>query len=208
MAPEISLCIATCARPTGLARLLASIEQLELPSGVEIEVVVVDNDPAGTAAPVLARWSHLPGLRTFHEPERNIARARNRAVREARGRWLAFVDDDEAVQPDWLVAHWRQLELAPCDGCFGPVLPRLEQVVTPWLDPAAFFAGPRFPSGAVVGPGSMATNNALLSAELFRDRAFDPKLGLTPSPAAKCGAVISQLFCDWIEARTAPAIGA
>ena len=179
MAPDVSICIATCARPLGLARLLASLEQLERPRGVELEVVVVDNDPAGSAAPVLERHAHLPGLRSFVEPERNIARARNRAVREARGHWVAFVDDDEAVEPDWLAAYWRQLEATPCDGCFGPVLPRLEQVVTPWLDASAFFAGPRLFSGAVVGPREMATNNALLRAELFRDRAFDPKLGLT-----------------------------
>jgi succinoglycan biosynthesis protein ExoM len=177
--PDVSICVATCRRPLGLARLLASLEQLERPDALQIEVLVVDNDPDASAAPVLARFSSLPGLRSFCEPERNIAKARNRAVREARGRWLAFVDDDEAVEPDWLLAYWRQLEEAPCDGCFGPVLPRLERVVTPWLDPQGFFAGPRLSSGTLVSPHEMATNNAFVRAELFAQRRFDPAFGLS-----------------------------
>lgn len=176
MAPDVSVCIATCRRPEGLARLLESLAQLELPEALTLEIVVVDNDPAGSAAPVLARF---PGVRAFAEPQRSIARARNRAVDEARGRWLAFVDDDESVAPDWLAAYWRQARAAARDGWFGPVLPQLERVVTPWLDPERFFAGPRLATGTPVGPSEMATNNALLRAELFAERRFDPRLGLT-----------------------------
>lgn len=179
MTPDVSICVATCERPVGLARLLASLAQLECPPDVTFEVVVVDNDPAGSAAPVLARSHDLPALRVFAEPERNIALARNRAVAEARGRWLAFVDDDEAVEPGWLAAHWRQLAETPCDGCFGPVLPRLERVVTPWLDAHGFFAGPRLASGSEVGPREMATNNAFVRAALFADARFDPCFGLS-----------------------------
>ncbi len=179
MTADVSVCVATCRRPLGLTRLLASLEQLECPSGVSFEVVVVDNDPEASAAPVLSRYAGLLELRSFAEPERNIARARNRAVREARGRWLAFVDDDEAVEPNWLAAYWSEVQAGACDGYFGPVLPRLERVVTPWLDPQAFFAGPRLSSGTPVGPGEMATNNAFVRAKLFAECRFDPCFGLS-----------------------------
>ena len=84
MTIDVSICVATCERPVGLRRLLASLEQLRLPEGVRTEVIVVDNDPAGSAAAVIDGGTTLVELRTFHEPERNIAHARNRCVREAR----------------------------------------------------------------------------------------------------------------------------
>lgn len=179
MAPDVSICVATCERPVGLARLLASLEQLDVPEGVSFEVIVVDNDPAGSASPVLARDHALPSLRSFHEPERNIALARDRGVREACGRFIAFLDDDEVADPGWLAAHWRQFALAPCDGLFGPVVPRLERVVTPWLDAQRFFGGARMTSGTPVGPSQVAAGNAFLRAELFEGTHFDPAFGLS-----------------------------
>ncbi len=186
MRPDVSICVATCERPVGLQRLLTSLEQLEVPEGLRFEVIVVDNDPAGSAAAVVARDYGLPELRHFHEPERNIARARNRSVAEARGRWLAFVDDDEAVEPEWLRAYWSELQREPCDGMFGPVVPRLERVITPWLDAQGFFGGARMPTGSPVGPQQVAAGNAFLRAELFDDARFDPAFGLSGGEDSDC----------------------
>lgn len=176
--PDVSICVATCRRPEQLARLLTSLRELLLPEGLRVELIVVDNDPDGSAAAVLESFRGPPELRSFVEPRRNIAHARNRAVEEGRGRWLAFVDDDEVVEPDWLAAYWRQVQAAACDGLFGPVQPRVEKVVTPWLDVERFFSGPCLASGAPVGPREVATNNAFVRADLFADRRFDPHLGL------------------------------
>lgn len=178
MVPDVSICVATCRRPEPLARLLASLRELSLPEGLRVELIVVDNDPDGSAAAVLESFEGPPELRSFVEPRRNIAHARNRAVEEARGRWFAFVDDDEVVEADWLAAYWRQLQAAACDGLFGPVQPRVEEVVTPWLDVDRFFASPRLASGASVGLRGAATGNAFVRADLFADRRFDPHLGL------------------------------
>lgn len=178
MVPEVSICVATCRRPEGLARLLASLSQLRLPEGLRVELIVVDNDPDGSAAAILDGFEGPLELRCFVEPRRNIAHARNRAVEAARGRWLAFVDDDEVVEPDWIEAYWRQVQAVACGGLFGPVHRRVEEVVTPWLDAARFFSGPGLANGAPVGPRDVAAGNAFVRAELFDDRRFDPHLGL------------------------------
>ena len=92
----ISLRVATDRRPSGLRRPRGSRRQSD--PGSEIEVVVVDNDAERSAAAVVEEArAELPGLRLVYaaEPERNIALARNAAVRLASGDRFAFIDDDE-----------------------------------------------------------------------------------------------------------------
>jgi succinoglycan biosynthesis protein ExoM len=173
---DVSICVATCRRPEGLARLLDSLLRLENP-GMRWEVVVVDNDPEGSAAPVLARYAERLPLRALAEPRRNISLARNRALDAAEGAWIAFVDDDEAVQLGWLEALWSQARMQTADGFFGPVLPVLERNVTPWLAPR-FYGRARHATGTPIGVRDASTSNALVRAALFEDRRFDPSLGL------------------------------
>ena len=86
---DVSVCIATYRRPEGLARLFASLGRIKLPAGARVEILVVDNDPDAPDSQPLPDAGGLPARR-LREPERNIALARNRAVSEARGTWLAF----------------------------------------------------------------------------------------------------------------------
>jgi len=180
MTPDVSICIATFRRPSGLARLLDSLARLALPEGLAVEVVVVDNDAAGEArSQALAACEAARTARWFVEPRQNIALARNRAVSEARGRWIAFIDDDEVADESWLAAFWTWIERGAGDGFFGPVLPRLDAVATPWLDVETFFSRPRHPSGTPIDAREVSTSNALVRRSLFADRRFDPAWGRT-----------------------------
>jgi len=178
--PDVSICIATYRRPQGLARLLVSLSRLNLPDAVTLEVLVVDNDGDGGAR----ECAHEVGpfadtVRWFVEPERNIAIARNRALAAARGRWLAFVDDDEFVDEDWLAVYWEQAEQGVADGFFGPVEPQLEAGGSDWIAAAAFNEPARHPTGTPLGSGEMFAGNAFIQRALFADRRFDPSWGLT-----------------------------
>jgi len=180
MATDFSICIATYRRPLGLARLLDSLERLKLPSGLRIETIVVDNDEGGSARSIVeSRVDSLDPIRYCIEPRRNIAHARNRAVSQARGEWLVFIDDDEAAEEDWIAGYWELIERAQCDGAMGPVLPRLEEVVTPWLDVETFYARCRHATGEPLDAGDLYTSNALVHRRLFDERGFDPAYGLT-----------------------------
>jgi succinoglycan biosynthesis protein ExoM len=180
MTPDLSVCIATFRRPHGLARLLDSLARLVLPEGLVIEIVVVDNDAAGDAqSQALASCEAARTARWFVEPRQNIALARNRAVSEARGRWIAFIDDDEIADENWLVAFWNCVEHGEGDGFFGPVLPRLDEVATPWLDVETFFSRPRHPSGTPLDTRDVSTSNALVRRSLFADCRFDAAWGRT-----------------------------
>jgi succinoglycan biosynthesis protein ExoM len=168
--PDISICIASYRRPEGLLRLLDSLHRQKTPPDLCFEILVVDNDPDSEAAP-------LPGVRVLHEPRRNIAHARNRALDEARGAWIAFIDDDEEAEEGWLAAYWRLVERREADGFFGPVIPRLAPRPGAWLDANRFYTRPRHPTGTPIGKAEVRTSNALLRRALFRERRFDPAYG-------------------------------
>ena len=178
MTPDVSVCVASFRRPRGLARLLDSLARQKLPQQLGLEVIVVDNDAEASAAPVLERFRGVLPLRCFVEPRRNIAHARNRALAQARGRWLAFVDDDEEVDEGWLAAYWERLEAGEdADGWLGPVRPRADEPGPGWLELEGFFARPRHASGTLLGLADLSTSNAFLRASLLEVRRFDPGFG-------------------------------
>jgi succinoglycan biosynthesis protein ExoM len=174
---DVSICIASYRRPHGLARLLDSIARLKLPDGLRAEVIAVDNDPASdpSSAPDSRACAPLP-LHWLREPRTNIAYARNLAVGRARGEWLAFVDDDEVVDEGWLAAYWQHACEGDADGYFGPVLPRIEAWLTPWLD-VSFFERERFATGTRITDRGARAGNAFVRRSLFREARFDPSFG-------------------------------
>ena len=81
------------------------------------EMLVVDNASTDETAALLANtgwWpSHVP-VRIVREEQLGLSNARNRAIKEAQGKYLLFVDDDETPDPHWLTAYERNmLEYAP-----------------------------------------------------------------------------------------------
>ena len=117
--PSLTVAVCTRDRPRLLAACLGSIRRQTLPPA---EVLVVDNAPRNDSArQVTARH---PGCRYVGEERPGIARARNRAIQEARGEVVAFVDDDCFLVPNWTrrLAAW--FARRPGLGCVtGPVLP-------------------------------------------------------------------------------------
>ncbi len=94
------------------------------------ELILVDNDPAGGAMAELRRLAaetSIPVL-VLHEPNPGVANARNAGLRAARGRFIAFLDDDEIAPLDWLTEMLRAQRELGADVVFGPVFTRLETV--------------------------------------------------------------------------------
>ena len=174
---DVSICIATYRRRYGMTRLLDSLARLKLPDGVRAEVVAVDNDPGSEPADAPSADVCAPlSLRWLREPRKNIAYARNLAVANARGEWLAFVDDDEIADEGWLAAYWERACEGTADGYFGPVLPQIEAWFTPWLD-VSFFERARFATGTRITSLGAHTCNAFVRRALFREAKFDPSFG-------------------------------
>lgn len=113
---HVVVAAATCRRPRMLGRLLESFAALRLPDDVTVTFLVVDNAPDAPVEDLVREWARETGLtgRYVLEREPGIPFARNRGLDEATALGadlLAYVDDDEIVDPQWLtaiVAHQRQ----------------------------------------------------------------------------------------------------
>jgi len=101
--PLFSVIVPTYNRPAPLARCLASIQS----SRIAAEIVVVDD---GSEPPAIAAG---PGVTMLHQQHQGPATARNLGAARARGRYLAFTDDDCVVAPNWLEALQARLERSP-----------------------------------------------------------------------------------------------
>ena len=89
--------------PRGPPRLL--LDDLSQQSLLPIEIVVVDNDAAGSARTTVDQYRERVTAYPIHydiQPARNIALTRNRTVELATAEWLAFIDDDERAPHRWL----------------------------------------------------------------------------------------------------------
>ena len=115
--------IPTLRRPESLERALRSVFAQDGLRTLVAEIVVVDNAPEGSAAPVVERLrpaSPTP-LRYVHAPRPGVATARNAGLATVTADHVVFIDDDETAPPAWLGrllgAHLR----LGADVTFGPV---------------------------------------------------------------------------------------
>ncbi|MFW6089221.1 MAG: glycosyltransferase [Gemmatimonadota bacterium] len=105
--PHASVVVPAYGRPDALGACVDALLRLEPPEG-GYEVVVVDD---GSPEPLtLAEHSVV---RLVRQPNAGPAAARNHGARIARGRVLAFTDDDCRPAPDWLVRLITSLESTP-----------------------------------------------------------------------------------------------
>jgi succinoglycan biosynthesis protein ExoM len=164
---RVAVCACTYLRPRGLARLLDGLAAVEVPDGVAVEVVIVDNDPSGSAARVVeaARAAFPFPLHYEVEPERGIVAARNAAAAAASRRGadaVAFVDDDEWPSPAWLVELVRVAEATGAEVVTGTVEPVFDVEPPAWVRLGRFFERPRHPDGTRIPYAR--TGNALVAA--------------------------------------------
>lgn len=110
MTPEVSVVVPTHNRARLLPRLLASMFAQDLD---DLEVVVVDDGSSDRTAQVLADHAR-PQLRVVHhDSPSGVSRARNAGTAAARGRWVAWCDDDDVWDPAKLRLQLEALEQAP-----------------------------------------------------------------------------------------------
>jgi GT2 family glycosyltransferase len=121
--PRLTIAVCTRARPQLLESCLRSVlAVLGEGDGAGADVLVVDNDPPDDATRDVV--ASLPGVRYAREPRAGLDFARNRAVHEARGEFVAFLDDDVVVDRGWLAGLAEALAENPDAGALtGLVLP-------------------------------------------------------------------------------------
>jgi glycosyltransferase involved in cell wall biosynthesis len=136
---NIDVVICTYNRAANLDNTLSALGAQRVSGYVIWSVLVVDNGSTDSTADVVEahRLRHLlPGLRRVVESEKGLTPARRRGVGETSAPWIAFVDDDNLLDPGWLDAIARAIRANPAAGGIGG------RVISDWEQPAPnFFKG-------------------------------------------------------------------
>ncbi len=178
---HISVCICTFKRPDYLKRLLEAIEHQLSEQLFTFSVVVVDNDADQSAKCTIEACKNASRLTIdyYVEPEQNIALARNKAVENSKGDFIAFIDDDEFPSDAWLLNLFLACERFRADGVLGPVKPHFESHPPEWIIKGKLFERPTHETGHILEWRNTRTGNALLRKKLFQEdrKWFDPSFG-------------------------------
>lgn len=208
--PFVSVVLCTRDRPQRLVQALSLLLAQTYPC---FEVVVVDNAPDhGAVRQLLGERFHSESrVRYVPEPRPGLSVARNRGARHARGEFVAFIDDDEQPDSNWLLHLIQAFSVADdVAAVSGAILPaELQTPAQMWfeqygghskgrgLEPAVFDPAsharqsPLFP----VPPFGAGGNMAFRAATLRAVGGFDEVLGAgTPVAGAEDTAILLELM--------------
>lgn len=170
----------TVDRLQGARDCVASVLAQALPGDLRLEVIIVDNSRQGVAKQLAGELAGAgKPVRYVHEPEPGISQARNAGVAAAGGEFLAFIDDDETAEPDWIANLHKALQEHEADIATGPVLPVFEDRAALGFDPAPFFFGAREKMATGGRLRAARTGNVMFRVArcFFDGMRFDPRLG-------------------------------
>jgi len=116
-----SIIIPTYNRQQQLAACLQALTRLDYPRD-SFEVIVVDDGSAVSMDGVTSSFCPHLSVSLVRQPNAGPATARNTGAANARGRFLAFTDDDCVPAPDWLRTLATRFASAPSDAVVGQTL--------------------------------------------------------------------------------------
>ncbi len=179
--PHITVCICTFRRPRLLKKLLDELARQETGGLFSFSIVVADNDRAESGRQTVSEFQSGSTVQTIYcvEPEQNIALTRNRALAQAGGDFVAFIDDDEYPKEDWLLQLYNTCEQRNVAGVLGPVRPYFDQEPPAWARAGGFFDRPEHSTGFVMDWEECRTGSLLFRRSILKGSGapFDRNFG-------------------------------
>jgi glycosyltransferase involved in cell wall biosynthesis len=106
-----------------LPKLLELLKQQIETDDISWEVIVIDNNSTDCTAQIIAeyqfQWQEKYPLKYYFEPQQGAANARKRAIQEAKGALIGFLDDDNLPREDWVIQAYRFGKAHPEVGAYG-----------------------------------------------------------------------------------------
>jgi len=99
----VSIVVPTYKRPNGIRIALNSLAK-QSAGNRPVEIIVADNDPLASAKNFVSEFAKTCNIEVIykHVPVPGVSNARNGALDVARGRFIAFLDDDMDALEGWL----------------------------------------------------------------------------------------------------------
>ena len=100
--PEISIAVCTYNRSDVLSNCLESLSNQSASTEL-FEVLIIDNNSTDDTKKIAENFcaKHV-NFRYIFEEKQGLSQARNRAIAEAQGKYLAYIDDDAIADKDWV----------------------------------------------------------------------------------------------------------
>ena len=183
---RLSLVIATYNRAESLLTALQSVVEQDAPKDQWECVVVNNNSTDDTAARFKDFAEAHPDvtLRMVDEVRQGLSYARNRGIGESVGEYIAIIDDDERIAPEFISSYIALFDSTPdAVAAGGPIVAEYPSGKPRWMSsfterPIAntMYFGDKvclFPAGRIPGGGNMA----LRRESVRRYGVFDTSLG-------------------------------
>jgi len=177
---SVLIAILTFKRSARLRRLLPHVAAT-LKSVHNVEILIVDNNALPSEQKFVENFalnSPYP-VHYVNEPQPGVATARNAAVKFAKARFLAFLDDDMEITANWIDGMVKVAVDHKAGLVFGPVLAKFEDSKNPrnpFLFP--FHTRQSKTSKAGIIDKAFATGGCLIDLDscILPEPAFDPRL--------------------------------
>ena len=168
--PSFSIVVPTYRRPERLAACLRGLAALDYPKTAYEILIVDDGSDPGTARQVEASGG-ASGVATRYLSQAHLgpAKARNAGSRAARGRYLAFTDDDCVPAPGWLTEMERTLETDPTAIVGGLTLNALPHVLGSAASQLLVDFLYEYHHVELTGARFFTSNNVAVAADRFLD---------------------------------------
>lgn len=190
----LTVAICTWNRSRLLRQCLEKMTELHIPSGVDWELLVVNNNCTDDTDQVIDSFSSRLPIHRLFESMPGQSNARNAAVCKARGQFILWTDDDVLVDAEWIAAYAQAFQRWPDAVVFGgPIKPWFVEAPPAWLkqvwprvadayairdlgfEPLQFDGSKRTPYGA----------NFVVRTEEQRRKLYDARLGLRPGSSIR-----------------------
>lgn len=152
----VDICICTFRREH-IAATLRSVARMPKRADLELNVIVADNDDTPSARVLVEAVAAETALNItyIHAPARNISIARNACLDAATATFVAFIDDDELVTPQWLDALLARQAETKAEVVMGPVHATYRQDCPSWIKTGDFHSTfPVFVNGEIITSAS------------------------------------------------------
>ncbi|MCB9058442.1 MAG: glycosyltransferase family 2 protein [Calditrichae bacterium] len=195
-----SVCINTFRRPQLLTILLESLVNQHVPEYLSFEIIVVDNEPEPKNRSIVEKYSNEKiKVHYLHECTKNISLARNMAVKNAKGDYIFFIDDDEIACSHWIFYLYDTLVKYRVDAVFGRIIPYFDENAPEWVKNAYIFYRAQNKTGTKTTYGR--TGNAIVKKEWLNkvEGPFDENFGLTGGEDTNLFSKLNKLGAKYVE---------
>jgi len=174
--PLVTVAICTRNRAAFLEKAVRSVLR-QMTGGTEL--LIIDNASTDDTPAVAARLAAAnPGVNVLREGELGLSAARNAALKNGRGQFVLFLDDDATAEPGWLAAYQRFLSAPPSEKIAvvgGAVVNEYEVPPPKWVNASATFDSGGSPRrlayrGSLFGGNIAYRREAALAAGMFDTR--------------------------------------